>query len=74
MAQEGEVPFQLMILLNNHVLMYAYLFLCKIGTNVGVDILISKKVLALIECPNSVFPKDQQLYKHVRNYKTSNLH
>jgi hypothetical protein len=38
--------------------MYAYLFPCKIEANVGVDILASKKLLALIECPVSVFPKD----------------
>jgi hypothetical protein len=44
MAQEGEVPFLSTTLLNNHVLMYAYLFPCKIGTNVGVDIIVSKKL------------------------------
>jgi hypothetical protein len=64
MAWEGEVPFQLTTLLNNHVLMYTYLFPCKIGTNVGVDILTSKKLLALIESLVFVFPKDRQLYKH----------
>jgi hypothetical protein len=44
--------------------MYAYLFPCKIGTNVGVDILVSKKLSILIESLISMFPKDQQLYKH----------
>jgi hypothetical protein len=58
MAQEGKVPFQLTTLLNNHVLMYAYLFPCKIGTNVGMDILASKKLPALIERPIFVFPED----------------
>ncbi len=46
------------------MLMYAYLFPCKIGTNVGVDILVSKKLLTLIESLVFMFPKDQQLYKH----------
>jgi hypothetical protein len=58
MAQEEKVPFQLTTLLNNLVLMYTYLFPCKIGTNVGIDILASKKLSALIECPISMFPKD----------------
>jgi hypothetical protein len=43
--------------------MYAYLFPCKIGTNVGVDILVSKKLSTLIESPIFMFPKDQQLCK-----------
>jgi hypothetical protein len=49
MARKGEVPFQLTTLLNNLVLMYAYLFLCEIGTNVRMNILASKKLSTLIE-------------------------
>jgi len=49
MARKGEVPFQLMTLWNNLVLMYANLFPCKIGTNVGVHILTSRKLSTLIE-------------------------
>jgi hypothetical protein len=64
MARKKEVPFQFTTLLNNHVLMYAYFFPCKIGTNVGIDILASKKLLALIESLVFVFPEDRQLYKH----------
>jgi hypothetical protein len=55
MVQKGKVPFHSTTLLNNHVLMYAYLFLCKIGTNVGIDILTSKKLPALIDCLVCVF-------------------
>jgi hypothetical protein len=44
--------------------MYAYLFLCKIGTNAGVNIFPGKKLLALIECPIFVFLGNRQLYKH----------
>jgi hypothetical protein len=47
MAQERDVPFQSTTLLNNHVLMYAYLFFCKIGTNVGIDILTNKEIASI---------------------------
>ncbi len=63
MKRRGSILVNVFIL-NNSMLMYAYLFPCKIGTNVGVDILVSKKLLTLIESLVFMFPKDQQLYKH----------
>jgi hypothetical protein len=44
MARKGKVPFQSTSLLENSMLMYAYLFLCKIRTNVDIEILASKKL------------------------------
>jgi hypothetical protein len=58
MEWKGEVPFQSMSLLNNFVLMYVYLFPCKIGTNVVIDILASKKLSTLIKSPIFVFLED----------------
>jgi hypothetical protein len=51
-------------LLNIHVLMFAYLLPCKIGTNVCAEILGNKKLLALMECPKFSFLENQQLYRH----------
>jgi hypothetical protein len=59
-----------MTLLNNLVLMYVYLFSCKIGTNVGIDILTSKKLPTLIECLVFVFIENRQLYKHEVSLET----
>jgi hypothetical protein len=64
MARQVEVLGLSMTLLNVLVLMFAYLFPCKIGTNVCVEILGNKKLLALVKCPNSSFPEDRQLYRH----------
>lgn len=44
--------------------MYMYLLPCKIGTNVGVNILASKKLSTSIECPIFIFLEDWQPYKH----------
>jgi hypothetical protein len=44
MRRKGEVLFHSTSILNKFVFMYVYLFPCKIGTNVGIDILTSKKL------------------------------
>jgi hypothetical protein len=54
-----------MTLLSVLVLMFAYLFLCKIGTNVCVKILGNKILLVLMECLDLFFSEDQQLYQYV---------
>jgi hypothetical protein len=43
---------------------YAYLFPCKIGTNVGVDIIRNKELLALVENPISLFLENQKFYEN----------
>jgi hypothetical protein len=53
-----EVLGSLTTLLNIHVLMFAFLFLCKIGTNVCLKILGNKKLSTLVECLDSSFPED----------------
>lgn len=63
MACQIEVLGSSSTLLNVLVLMYIYLFLCKIWTNVDIDILENKKLLALIESLVFPFPKDWQLFK-----------
>ncbi len=50
-----NVPSSSTILLSVLVLMFAYLFPCKIGTNVCAKILGNKKLSTLLECPNSFF-------------------
>jgi hypothetical protein len=63
MARATKVLDSSMTLLNILVLMVAYLFPCKIGTNVCVKILGNKKLSTLVECPNYFFPRDQHLYR-----------
>jgi hypothetical protein len=50
--------------MNIVVFFYTYLFPCKIGTNVGVNILGNKKLLAFIENPISSFLEDEKLYEN----------
>jgi hypothetical protein len=63
MACQTKVLGSSSTLLNVLVFMYIYLFLCKIWTNVGIDILENKKLSALIESLVFPFPKDWQLFK-----------
>jgi hypothetical protein len=53
MARLAKVLGSLMTLSNILVLMFAYLFPCKIGKNVCAKILGNKKMLALVECLDS---------------------
>jgi hypothetical protein len=62
MARSTKVLGSLMTLLGIPMLMFTYLFPCKIGTNVCAKILGNKKLPTLMECPNSSFSKDQKLY------------
>ncbi len=48
-AQQVEVSSLLMTLLNIPILMFVYLFPCKIRTNVCLSILGNKKLLTLVE-------------------------
>jgi hypothetical protein len=62
MARLAKVLGSLMTLPNIPMFMFAYLFPCKIGTNVCAKILGNKKMLALVECLDSSLLEDQQLY------------
>ncbi len=64
MARQVEVLGLFSTLLNVFVLMYIYLFFCKIWTNVGIDIFENKKLSTLVESPIFPFPKYRQLFKH----------
>ncbi len=64
MAWEEEVLSLSTNLMNIVVFFYTYLFPCKIGTNVGVNILGNKKLLAFIENPISSFLEDEKLYEN----------
>jgi hypothetical protein len=55
MAKQIEVLGSLMTLLNIHVLIFAYLFPCKIGTNLCAKILGNKKLRTLVEMPKFFF-------------------
>jgi hypothetical protein len=55
MAKQAEVLGSSTTLLNVHVFMFAYLFLCKIGTNVCVEIWGNKKLSALVKCLDYFF-------------------
>jgi hypothetical protein len=57
MARLIEVPSSSTTLMSVLVLMFTYLFPCKIGTNVCAKILGNKKLLALVECLDSSFSK-----------------
>jgi hypothetical protein len=63
MARKEEVP-SLSTNLMNIVFFYTYLFPCKIGENVGVNILGNNKLLALVENPISSFLEDEKLYEN----------
>ncbi len=63
MARPVEVLGSLMTILSVPMLMFAYFFPCKIGTNVCAEILGNKKLLALVECPNFSSSENQQLYR-----------
>jgi len=58
MAKQIEVPGSSMTLLNVHVFIFAYLFPCKIGTNLCAKILGNKKLLTLVECLIFFFLED----------------
>jgi hypothetical protein len=62
MGRPTKVPGSSTTLMSVHVFMFAYLFPCKIGTNVCVEILGNKKLPALVECPSFYFLENQQLY------------
>jgi hypothetical protein len=59
MAQQIEVSILLMTLPNIPMLMFVYLFPCKIGTNVCLGILGNNKLLTLVESSISLFTEDQ---------------
>jgi hypothetical protein len=59
MAGPTKVPSSSTTLLSNLVLMFAYLFPCKMGTNVCVEIWGNKNFFALVECLDSSFSKDR---------------
>jgi hypothetical protein len=59
MARLVEVPSLSTTLLSILLLVFVYLFPCKMGTNVCVKILGNKKLSTLMECPDSFFSKDQ---------------
>jgi len=61
MDQQEEVPS---LSTNLIVFFSASLFLCKIGANVGVDIIRNKELLALVENPISLFLENQKFYKN----------
>jgi hypothetical protein len=44
--------------------LYAYLFPCKIGANVGINILGNKKLIALIGNPLFSFLKNEKFYEN----------
>ncbi len=46
------------------VFFYAYLFPCKIGAHVGIDIFGNKKLLALVENPISSFLENEKFYEN----------
>ncbi len=58
MARLAKVPGSSTTLQSVPMLMFAYLFPCKIGTIVCVEILGNKKLSALMECPYSSFLED----------------
>jgi hypothetical protein len=62
MARLAKVLSSLMMLQNILVFRFVYLFPCKIGTNVCAKILGNKKMLTLMECMDSFFSEDQELY------------
>jgi hypothetical protein len=59
MARLVEVPGSSTTLLSVPMLMFVYLFPCKIGTNVCAKILGNNKLLALMECLKFSFLEDQ---------------
>jgi hypothetical protein len=59
MARLVEVPSSSTTLLSIPMLMFAYLFPCKIGINVCVEILGNKKLSVLVECTNFSFQEDR---------------
>jgi hypothetical protein len=62
MARLAKVLSSLMMLQNILMFRFVYLFPCKIGTNVCAKILGNKKMLTLMECMDSFFSEDQELY------------
>jgi hypothetical protein len=62
MARLAKVPSSSMTLLSVPVLIFVYLFPCKIGTNVCAKIFGNKKLLALMGFLDFFFLKDQHLY------------
>jgi hypothetical protein len=58
MVRPTNVSSSLTTLLDILILMFAYLFPCKIRTNVCVKILGNKKLQAIVECLNSFFLED----------------
>jgi len=63
MARPAKVPRSLTTISNIPMLMFAYLFPCKIGTNVCPKILGNNKLVTFVECWDFSFPKDWQLYQ-----------
>jgi hypothetical protein len=64
MDQQEEVPSLSTNLMNIIVFFYTSLYPCKIGANVGVDIIRNKELLALVENPISSFIKNQNFYEN----------
>jgi len=62
MARLVEVLGSLTTLLSVPMLMFTYLFPCKIATNMCAKILGNKKLSALVEYLDSSFSEDRQLY------------
>lgn len=46
------------------ILLYAYLFPCKIETNINEDVFNNKDLPLLVEHKTSSFPEDRRLYKN----------
>jgi hypothetical protein len=64
MDRQEEVPSLSTNLMSTIVFLYASLFACKIGANVGVNIIRNKELLALIENPIFSFLENQKFYEN----------
>jgi hypothetical protein len=65
MAWQEEVPSLSTNLMSNvFFFSYVYLFPCKIGANVGINILGNKKLMALIRNLIFLFLKDEKFYEN----------
>lgn len=64
MVKLAKVPGLSKRLMTNLVILYAYLFPCKIGTNIKEDVFGNNELPSLEEHNTSSFPKDKRLYKN----------
>ncbi len=64
MAGPIKIPRSSKSLMKDLVFLYAYLFPCKIITNIKEDVINNKDFPSLVEHKTSFFPKDRCMYKN----------